>query len=259
MKDFKFLLKKDFLELCRTKKWIIYLVCFSLISVISVLTAKFLPELFNMLFSSTGLDMFEMQATIADSYTQFVANIGETGVLLIAIMFSLILVKEKTSGTGYILQCHGVKDHKVVLSHFVSKLILITASYLVSIVIFVSLNFLIFKEYTGVRGVVSLSYLYLTLVFALALGIFISSISKNNMTSVIVTFGIYFLLTILSAFPYIDIYNPMSTIMMANNIIVNEAYELSDYLINLFVTLGFIVALIGGSIYTYKNKIDNRK
>ena len=55
---------------------------------------------------------------------------------------------------------NGVNETKIVMAHFVSKLILITISYLISIIIFVPLNIVIFHQYAGVRGVISLSLIY---------------------------------------------------------------------------------------------------
>ena len=260
MNNFKVLLKKDLLELKRNKKWIIYITSFLIITLISVITARLLPELFNALLDVTGIiEGMSYKVSVADSYMQFVANMGEIGLLIILIMFSNTLVKEKSSGTYNLLTSNGVKEYKIVLSHFLSKLILITISYLVSIGLFVGLNLIIFKEYTGFRGVCSLTYLYLTMVFALTLGIFISSVVKKKNLGIILSIVIYFILSILSVFPYIDIYNPLYALTLANEVMTSVDYKLSDYLINLFMLLASSATLLIGSIYVFKNKIDNRK
>lgn len=260
MNNFLTLLKKDFLELKRTQKWIIYLITFVAITVFSVISARLLPELLNVVLSETGMDqIFIYKASVADSYLQFTANMGEIAFLLVTIMFSSTLVKEKTSGTYYMLKSNGVNETKIVLSHFISKLLLITISYIASIVVFVPLNLLLFKEYAGLRGVISLSYLYLVLLFGLCLSFFISSIVQKKGTGVILVIAIYFILTILSVFPYIDIYNPMYGLTLSNNIITSIDYKLSDYLINLIVTTVLSASMIISSIYIFKNKIDNRK
>ena len=260
MNSFKVLLKKDLLEIKRNKKWLVYVLSFTIIAIISVITARLLPEIFNALLDVTGvIEGMSYRVSVADSYMQFVANMGEIGLLIILIMFSNTLFKEKSSGTYHLLTSNGVKDYKIVLSHFVSKLILITISYLVSVGVFVVLNLLVFKEYTGLRGVCSLSYLYLTLVFALTLGLFISSFVKKKTMGFVLAIVIYFALSILSVFPYIDIYNPLYALTLGSEIMTSVDYELSDYLINLFVTLGVSVTLLVSSIYIFKNKIDNRK
>ena len=260
MNDFKILFKKDMLEIFRTKKWLIYLITFLAIVVISVVTARLLPELLNLLLVGTEAEgMYEYQYSVGDSYVQFVSNMGQIGWLLIAVMFSTSLVREKTHGTYQMLKSNGVSEFKIVLSHFLTKLVLITLAYLASLILFIPMNLIIFKEYAGLRGFVSLSYLYLSLVFALSLALFVSSLVNKNKAGYAIVIIIYFVLTILSVFPYIDIYNPLYGLTLANNIIIKTDYEISDYLINLFITIALNVGLIIASIYLFKNKVDNRK
>jgi ABC-2 type transport system permease protein len=121
------------------------------------------------------------------------------------------------------------------------------------------MNLILFKQYTGIHGAIALTYVYLALVFALCLAFFVSSIVKKNSKGYLLVILIYFILSILSVFPYIDIYNPLTSLTLANNIIVYNDNVLSDYLINLFMTLGISIVLIISSIYIFKNKIDNRK
>ena len=73
--------------------------------------------------------------------------------------------------------------------------------------------------------------------------------------------GLYdsFIFSILSVFPYIDIYNPLYALTLANEVMTSVDYKLSDYLINLFMLLASSATLLIGSIYVFKNKIDNRK
>ena len=71
----------------------------------------------------------------------------------------------------------------------------------------------------------------MVLLFGLCLSFFISSIVQKKGTGVILVIAIYFILTILSVFPYIDIYNPMYGLTLSNNIITSIDYKLSDYLI----------------------------
>ncbi len=260
MNSFKTLFKKDLLELKRTDKWLIYIFAFLAITVLSVVTARILPELLGLVLEETGLgDLFSYEISVADSYVQYVANMGEMAFLLITIMFATTLVKEKVSGTYHMLKSNGVSEDKIVLSHFFSKLILITASYIISIVAFVLLNLVLFREYAGIRGVVSLSYLYLFLVFGLCMALFVSSICKKKSSAIVLVIVIYFILSTISIIPYIDIYTPMYSLIISSDVITNVDYSLSDYLINLGVTSLLNVGMVIGSIYAYKNKINNRK
>ena len=148
MGNFIELLKKDLLEIKRSKKWIISIVAFVLLAIISAVSAKILPELMNMALKDTGFEfLLPSVPSIADSYLQFIANIGEMGLILIIVMSVTYLIKEKLMGTYYTLKNNNVDDSQIVLSHFISKLIMFTISYLASIIVFVSLNLILFNEY----------------------------------------------------------------------------------------------------------------
>ena len=235
MHSFLVLLKKDLLEIKRSSKWIIYILTFIFVTVLSVATARVLPEVFNLLFEETGLDgLFTYEVSVADSYLQYVANIGEICLLLIMIMFSTSLIKEKSNGTYYLLKNNGISDWKIVISHFVSKFILITVSYLISIAVFIPLNLLVFNEYTGYRGVISLTYLYISLIFALSVALFVSSFCKKKSSAYAIAIVVYFTLTLLSAIPYIDVYNPLYSLILASNIMTEVDYKQSDYIMNIW-------------------------
>ena len=141
MSSFLILLKKDLLEFTRNYKWWIFIGVFSFVSVLSALTAMILPELMELVFAGTGMDLgFLFESSVGDSYLQFVANMGEMGLLVAIVLFAPVLVKEKQEGTFLTLQNNGVSETKIVLSHFVSQLILLTVSYVVSVAIFLPLN-----------------------------------------------------------------------------------------------------------------------
>lgn len=260
MSNFLVLLKKDLLEISRTQKWIIYILVFLAITVFSVVAARVLPEILNYALGEVdfGGIAFEYEISVADSYAQYIANMGEIAWLLVAIMFSSSLFKEKVTSSYNLLKCNKVSEKTIVLSHFLSKLILITVAYIASIIVFVPLNLIVFKEYTGLRGVVALSYVYLSLVFALTLALFISSFIDKKSKGILFVILIYFGLSLLTIFPKLTM-NPFMGLTLANNIIMYPDYKINDYVVNLIFTLISIVGMLVASVYLMKNKINNRK
>lgn len=256
MANFKILLKKNFLELKRTKKWFIFIGVFAFLSIVSALFAKYLLALITPVFEMMGL-VIEFEPTIADSYAQFTANMGETAYLLIVIMFSALLIKEKTAGTYYILKNNGVKESEIVLAEYLTKLILITVSYLASILVFVICNLILFNSYTGYRGVISLIFIYLLLVFALTFAFFVSSVVKKKSIGYVLGIVSYFVLPILSTIPKINVATPFYTLTLANNVMVDLEHVWADYLINGFATIALIVTMVFASIYFFKERVDN--
>jgi len=255
MNNLKILLKNHFLEFKRTKKWLVYILVFTFIGIVSALTSKYLLPALSEIFEMMGLIY---TTSIADSYIEFAANMGEISYLLIVIMFSTSLFKEKSSSTYYLLKSNGVKESEIVVSHYISKLILITLSYLASLLVYVPLNIFLFKSYTGYRGVVSLSYIYLLLVFALSFAVFISSFITKKSHGIVIGVVSYFVLTILSSIPNLDIFTPYYALTLSSNIMREQTHILKDYLINGFTTLLLSIGFVFLSIYLFKNKIDNR-
>ena len=168
MANFVILLKKNILEMIRNKRILIFGIVFMAISVISALSARYLPDLINALLESMEEQIggtFLVSASVAESYVQFISNIGEIAVLLVGILFAVTISKEKSRGTYNDLVTRGVKDRDIVLAHFASQVIVITVCYLLSIAVFVTLNVLLFNQIMGIRGVVALLYLYLLYVY----------------------------------------------------------------------------------------------
>lgn len=256
MNNLKFLLRNNFLEFKRSKKWIIYILVFTFLGLVSTLTAKFLLPAFNEVFEMLGI---VYTTSIADSYVEFSANMGEISYLLIVIMFSTSLFKEKSSLTYYLLKSNGVKESEIVLSHYISKMILITVSYLVSLLVFVPMNILLFKSYTGYRGVIALTYIYLLMIFALSFALFISSFITKKSHGILIGIVSYFVLTILVTIPYVDVFTPYYSLNLVTNIMRDQTHIAKDYLINAFTSLSLIIGFVFLSIYLFKNKIDNRK
>ena len=185
----------------RNKRVIIFSVVFVAISVISALTAKFLPVLIEFLLNS--LDEFGMggaivlDATVADSYVQYVANFGETVIFLIGILFATTITKEKTKGTYSSLKMNGVKDKDIVLSHLVSQILLVTVSYLISLMVFVLLNICLFNLIMGFRGFIVLSYIYVLMLLTICFTMFISCVCKKRGQAYLFVILTYFVVAFL--------------------------------------------------------------
>ena len=99
MTNFIVLLKENFIEIVRSKKIFVFSFVFTFLSVISAFTAKYLPLLFEALLSDVELGgMYLFEATVANSYVQFISNFGQISVLLICVMFCGSIVKFSSEG-----------------------------------------------------------------------------------------------------------------------------------------------------------------
>lgn len=106
-------LKKELLEVWRTKKIILLAVIFMLFGIMSPLIAKLTPEIVKMSF---GEDFPMTAPTSIDSWMQFYKNINQMGVYLFAIIFSGVVNQEVSKGTLVPLVTKGLKRSIILLS-----------------------------------------------------------------------------------------------------------------------------------------------
>lgn len=263
MANFMVLFKKNIIEIIRSKRIWVFSIVFSGISIISALTAKFLPMLLEFLmdgFKGTiGGSMFIPEGTVADSYIQLISNVGEISVFLVLIMFASVITKEKIKGTYYNLKMNKVSDSNIVLSHLLANVCLVSVSYLVSVAIFVISNIILFNQIMGIRGFVVLSYLYLLLLVAICFAIFVSCICKKNSHAYLIVILSYFVFGFLDIIPKINKFNPMHLLSVGMNLMYYESYSLSENLISGISSIAICAILIILSLFVVKNKIDNTR
>lgn len=263
MANFAILLKKNLLEMVKNKRIIIFSAIFVIISIVSSLTAKYLPVLLDFLLSGledSGIgSLLIFDGTVADSYVQFISNFSEISILLISIMFANTIVKEKNKGTYASLKMNGVKDGEIVLAHLVSQIILITVSYLVSVPVFVLSNILLFNQIMGVRGFVVLTYIYLVMLVTICFSLFVSCFCKKSGKAYLLVILSYFVFGLLEILPRINRVNPMHLFTLSSNLMYVEEYSLNEHLLTSFSSLGICVVLVVISLFVVRNKIDNKR
>ncbi len=263
MSNFITLIKKNLLEAFRTKKILIFIGVFLAIGIISPVTAKVLPRIFEALLDSLenmgvqGISIFD--GTVADSYAQFISNNAELGVLFISLMYVGTIIKEKEKGTYAMLKTSKVKDSEIVLAHYVSQVIVFTISYLLSVASFVVLNIVLFRQIMGVRGLVVLAYIYLISLVALAFTLFVSCVVKSRGQGYLIVVLGYFIIYFLEIIPKINIINPFHLFTLSSSLVSNKNYILKDNLLTAGITLIWGILLVLVSLYLVKNRIDNRR
>lgn len=263
MANFKILLKKNLIEMIRNKRIIVFAFVFIALSLISALTAKYLPVILEPLLSGledTGegsLILFD--GTVADSYLQYISNFSEISVLLVGIMFVNTIVKEKSKGTYSNLKMNRVKDREIVLSHLVSQIILVTVTYLVSVAVFVLLNIILFKQIMGVRGFIVLLYIYLVMLVATCFSMFVSCLCKKSGKAYLLVILSYFVFGLLEILPKINRINPFHLITLSSNLMYYKEYSLNEHLLTTLSSVGICVVLVIVSLLVVKNRINNKR
>lgn len=258
MNNFASLLKKDLTSIFRTKKFLIILLVLIGFAILSPISAKIVGELIKLLGDELGdLTALLGSSTYVDSYIQLNGNLAEMFIFIIIIMFAGSIIKEKTKGTYFVLKMNGVNKKEFILSHILSQIIVVTVSYVISIVIFLLTTLILFGEALPRNALYSLFSLYLFIIFFVVLINFISGFSKSSTQSMVLNFSLYFGILMLNIFTKIKYFLPFS--LTDNVITVLNGDVTLDCNISIISTTVWCIIMIVSLLLFSKDKINNTK
>lgn len=250
MKQFIILLKKDFIEIVRTKKILIISAIFFIFALTSPVIAKMTPELIKSLGGELQISLPE--ATIIDSYIQFIKNITQICSWTLIIALSGFLVYERRSGLYNNLLNNGVKKKNFILSKVTIQILLVTAIYIISCVLFSVYNYILFGEALIKYSILSLLSTYIYLLFIISFINLFGVISKSSVSCIMLGIGTTIIISIFDLFKF-GKYMPNYLINIASNIFKDTLYL--DYVyINIGFTIFLSLMMIWLSIKLCKNK-----
>jgi ABC-2 type transport system permease protein len=245
MKQFPILLRKDFLELLRTRRILIVGIIFIAFAISSPLLAKLMPELLKSL--GDGIQIIVPEATIADSYSQFMKNISQICVYALIIAFGGLIVSERRSGMFNNLLNNGVKKSAFVLSKITAQILVVTGVYIMSVLLFNIYNQIFFGEFWLQDSLLSFTMMYIFLLFAISFINLFSVVSKSVIMSIIFGFLTIFAISLFDLFQF-GKYLPNYLITMSATVFTDPAvmkYVWWNMAITLALSGGMILAAIG--------------
>ena len=251
MKAFFAFTGKEFMEYIRTYKLIILLAVFVIFGFLSPITAKYLPQIFEM----AGLDPAAMglgDPTAADSFAQFYKNVGQMGLLVVAIVFSGIMANEFSKGTLVNMLTKGLKRPTVILSKWVSSVLCWTVAYLLCL----GITYGYTEYYFEIKGYHHLFASFLSLwlygVFLIVLILLGGTLFKNVAGSLLLTGGVAVVLTLLNLVPTIQKYNPAS--LASDGLSLMTAQKGLDDLLPAFIICGAAILVLTAATALIFNK-----
>ena len=250
MKQYLILLKKDFMELYRTKKILIIAIIFIMFAMVSPIIASVAPELFKSLGGDIAINL--PVPTIVDSYTQFVKNIAQICCFTLIIVFGGLIVKEKRLGLFNNLLNNRVHKRNFVLSKISAQYITVTIIYVLSCLAFSLYNYILFDAFFAEYSFVSFLAIYVYLLFVISFVNFYSVISKSNVVSIVLSFSTILLISLFDLFKF-GKYLPNYLLNIAVNVFGDKTCL--DYIWqNILIALFLSVLMILLSIKLCKNK-----
>lgn len=252
MKAFQAFVKKELLESHRTYKLWIIVIIFLGFGIMSPLTAKLMPVLFEQ-FMPAGVVMEIPEPTAIDSWMQFYKNISQLGIVLFIILFSTTLSSEVSKGTLILMLTKGLSRKTVIWSKAVAISLIWTISYLLAF----WTTFAYTSYYWDMSIVQNLYFsafcLWLFGIFIIAVFLLGNVLATSTFMPMLFTGIIFALLLLLNVFEKIKAFNPIR--LAADNVpLLTGAMETEDFTIAIWLTIASIFIIIFSAIALFNKK-----
>ena len=250
MRQFWILAKKDTMELLRTKKVLIIAIAFFLFALVSPILAEITPQLLNSLDSNITIDVPD--ATIVDSYAQFIGNITQISLWVMIIAISGLIVNERRKGLYNNLLNNGVKPRNFILSKVLTQIGMVTDIFIISCLLFSIVNIVIFNQALITHSILSFITVYVYLIFVICLTNFFGAFAKSTAITAMLTIGLTLLLALFELFRF-GRYLPNHLIMISSGVLTDNSFLDIAYW-NIAITLALSIILVLASIKVCKIK-----
>lgn len=256
MSGFFAFLKKEFFELSRSGKLMIFGFIFLLFGVMNPAVAKLTPWILEMsadTFESQGLIIGEVTVTAMDSWGQFVKNIPMAMIVML-IMFSGIFTGEYSKGTLIPIVTKGLSRNSVVISK--------TAVMIITWSLGFGLCFGITYGYTAyywdnsvVNNIVFMAFCrWLMGIFLICVLTLFSSFSTSSPQVMAGMGGVYAVMYILSMFGKIEEYLPI--FILDSSSLMTAQSKPTDYYTAIMITIALsVLSLLASLPITHKRQL----
>ena len=246
MNAFIVFFKKEIKEHFRSYRLLILGIVFVLFGIMSPATAKFTPELLQML--GNGIEIKLPPVTVADSYMQFFKNINSMGIIVLLLMFAGMVADEKTKGTAALILTKNISRTAFLLAKYAAAALLWTVVYVAGALTCQGYTLWLFPDVSASNLVISFGAYW---VFGLALLAFTEFSSAVMPGHGLATLGAFigWGILVLSMLPAkIAVYSP--AVLGSNNLqLITGTAQASSLLWPLVIAVAMIGLLLGGAVY----------
>ncbi len=248
----KAILKKEFLELIRTKKILILVIIFLFVSISSPIIAKLIPTIFKNM-EMQGIKLTIPEATWRDSIDQFIKNISQLAIIVIVFMFAGSVAEEKNKKTLEMILTKPISRNNFIVSKYIAAISATILILLISSIIFYFYTTSIFGHFSFNNFSLLVLLVALYIAQTVALTIFCSTLFTNQIFVAGLSFFIEIVLvSILGSIDKISKYFPGYILGHYKNLIENG--NISDFLPSVLVSLAIIVLLVYSSLTIFRKQ-----
>lgn len=252
MNGFMAFTKKEFTEQLRSYKSIILVAVLFLFGMMSPLLAKITPDILSGM-EIQGMTISIPPPTALDAYGQFFKNVGQMGIIVMLLIFSGLLSQDVAKGTLIVLLAKGLSRHAVIVSKFVSALVLWTVGYALAAVTAYGYTVYLFSTSAIPNLLYALFCLWLFGAFIIALLLLASTLASGNYGGLLLTAGLLIAGLVLSSFPAIQKWNPVS-LASKNGGLITNAVTTVDMAASIWVTLVLTAAFVILAVLIFRKK-----
>lgn len=236
-------LKKELLESMRTYKTFVLMMIFIIFGILNPVMAKVMPELLEALLPE-GMTITIEEPKALDSWMQFFKNGAQTGMIILTVVFSGLMAGELSKGTLINMLTKGLKRRTVILAKFTGALLQWTVAYGASFLITYGYTSYFFPPEQLPHLALSIMAMWVFGLILLALVIFGGLLFKNIYGALLTTGGAVLVMTLLSLFPKVKPYNPMTLVSDNVALLMGEAMARDMYsamVVSILLTLELLV------------------
>lgn len=257
MRTLKVLVKKEWMESVRKHKLLVLVVVFILFGILSPLTAKYLPEIVNILLAPIedipNLGIIIPEPTLNDSFLQYYKNLTQMGIFIQILVFMNIVSSEKRNGTCALLLTKSVSRTTFLLSKFLCATFVLVLSLIPSFIVFYVYTYILFEKVIFLTVILGFLLYILLALFVLALTFMASTLTKSTGIAALISIGGYFFINMVSVIPRISKFSPMKLTEGAFGISTGIG-SISDYMWNIIISFLVIVLFLLISILSFKHQ-----
>ena len=206
---FRTLLNKELREQRRTHRLLIMTLVLLVSGMLSPLLAKYTPLLLSSVPGiPPAMASLIPESTILDSFTQFVKNVSQFGVLLVIILTMGVLAQEIERGTASMLLTKPVQRSAVILSKWLAGVLSILVGMILAALGFAFYTLVLFEPFSVANLAILTILITIFLIFFLTLALLASALARSQAIAAGIAFAGLVLVLIISAIPGVNNYLP---------------------------------------------------
>jgi len=247
------MIRKEIVEIYRSKKLLILIVLFGFIAITSPVIARLMPEILKSVTIAPGITISLPEPTWVDAIDQLIKNIAQIGMIVIIIIFAGSVAEEKNKKTLELVLSKPISRSVFVLSKFIASFVVTKTIFILSMIVFFLYTITILGSFSLLNfALLSLSLL-IYILFILAITLFFSVISKTQVMAIGLTF--FSEIIFVTIFGYIAKLRNYSPGFVLNNYkqLISEGSFL-DFLPSAISSLLLIAVLLLLSLYFFKKQ-----